>query len=419
MNKNTIIAVDLGSTHIRAIAAEERENNILHILGVEEKTTSNGVQYGIAEKVTNIGYDINECIKLLKNQTHIADVNSAFVAIGGRGMQLVETSVNRYLGNNRLISDKLLEDMENECKEKTAKQDVLVFDVIPQYFLIDNNTETENPEGQKASEIKGFYKILVGNPKSKENTQRSFDRTGIVIEYDPNKIDAISAALLDDRDRDGGCAIIDFGGETTTLSIFKNRKLQHVCVVPLGGRNITKDIQSLGISEQNAEKLKKIKGQAMESMVQQPVYIQIPSIDATQPAVRINTKFLAKVIEARLSEILNKIFIELKEYETALEGDLILTGGGCMLHNIVDFVQQYTNLQVRIGSHNEWLSQETLNSFWAPDYSQLIGTLVLGSSYQKEHKNEEVKTPKIPKSKKFFDNLTNGVIKFFDEDSSI
>jgi cell division protein FtsA len=128
--------------------------------------------------------------------------------------------------------------------------------------------------------------------------------------------------------------LINFGGLTTTLSIFENGALQQLVTVPLGGKNITKDIQEFGINEKNAERLKCAVGKALESQVQDEIYVAVAAADPELPPVKVSSKMLAMAIEARLDEIMNPIFDAIDTYTGKLNHGIILTGGGALLEAI-------------------------------------------------------------------------------------
>lgn len=416
-NNNTLIAIDLGSTHITAIAAQRQDENTLKILG-DETIPAKDIQYGIVTKTTNAAMNINKCLKLLQNRIRLkSDIESVFVSTGGRSMQMVETTVKRYLGTKPLVSAQVLDDMKKEAETKCTNENHTVFSVAPHHFILNQTKQVLQPLNQNATNIEGSYGVLIGNSLIVDNLQKCFDRTGILIENSSTKPEALATALLSAEEREAGCAIIDFGGETTTLSIFKDGNLQHVTVVPLGSQHITKDIEtSFGISEKYAEKLKRSKGQALESLVQ-PVCIVIPSDNPQNAPIRVSTQQLGCIIEARLEEMTAKIFSQLRTWESELEGNLYITGGGSMLKNIKDFVQQYTSMPVEYGSHMEWLSDDTPEEYYKPNYSQLVGTLVLGDTYRKEHLEKQKKKPKIPKMSNFMERMGEHVLKFFEDDN--
>jgi cell division protein FtsA len=244
-----------------------------------------------------------------------------------------------------------------------------------------------------------------------------------LLEYNPLAAEAISTVVFEEMEREIGCALINFGATTTTFAVYHDGILQHLLVIPLGAKNITKDIQELGITENNAERLKCLKGCALESLVTDPMYIQIASVNADEEPVKISTKFLATIIEARLEEILQPVIDEIAKLPYSLDAGIIITGGGSKLKNIIDFIAEKTGIYARFGDHSEWLSEDTAEKFHDPEYAQLVGTILLTHEFRKEHPIEETitepeKKPKLPK-RKFGEKITERVFNFFNDDNKL
>jgi cell division protein FtsA len=236
----------------------------------------------------------------------------------------------------------------------------------------------------------------------------------------PLGVEALSTALLTDEERIDGCALINFGATTTTLAIYADGVLHQLLVVPLGGKNITKDIQELGISEANAEKLKFLKGSALRHLVEKPIRIQIPSAEDGNSSVKIETDFLATIIEARLSEIITPILRAIDKTPFSLNAGIVISGGGSKLNNIVDFLEEKTGMDVRFGDHSDWLSEDSDPRFADPIYAQQIGSALLLHEYKKE--NQE--TEKVVESKKeqrkgnsFWDKIKDSTLKLFEDEN--
>jgi cell division protein FtsA len=312
--------------------------------------------------------------------------------------------------------------MMEECEHKLQLQDITIFEVIPVSYILDGKSIDE-PVGNKANQITANYHVILGNTIIKSELERCFDRTGIVLEYSPLAAEALSTVVFEEMEREVGCALINLGATTTTMAIYHNGVLQHFLVIPLGAKNITKDIQELGITEQNAERLKCLKGIALESMVIDPMYIQVASIDEGTPPVKISTKFLANIIEARLEEILQPVFDIISDLSFTLDAGIVITGGGSKLKNVIDFIAEKTGIYARFGDHSEWLSEDTNVRFHDPSYAQLIGTILLTQEFRREHPIEEAikepeKKPKLSK-RRFGEKITEGFFNFFNDDNKL
>ncbi|MDD3321084.1 MAG: cell division protein FtsA [Paludibacter sp.] len=421
MNSTKLIAIDFGSSKISVMAGEVLDSGEIRILS-EESKVSDDVKWGIVDKPTGASYKVSELLKLLKNSARIPEITQVSVCLGAKSMKHKTHTISRFVGKSNIVTDDLLADMLNECEKSIQRENIDVLDVIPISYILDGNRQDE-PVGKKAVQITANYNIILGHSIIKKELERCFDRTGIIMGYSPLAIEAISTVVLEDHEREAGCAIINFGATTTTLGVYNDGILQHLLVVPLGAKNITKDIQELGISEEHAEKLKCLKGYALERLVENPMYVQIPSENESGVPVRISTKFLSTIIEARLEEILQPIFDVISNLEFTLEEGIIITGGGSKLNNLIEFIEERTGINPRFGDHSDWLSNDTNNKYGDPIFAQLVGTIILTDEYIKQHPEEIAieqpkKKAKIP-GKGLGEKLTNRIFDFFSEETKL
>jgi len=416
MNERTYIALDLGSSRISALVAEVLDNGAVRILGSESKI-SDDVKHGIIEHPSGCAFKVNELLKLLQNSSRIHDIQQVCVGINARSMKVISGLVTRFVGQNKMVTDMLINEMKDECARKYSQNDLIAFQIIPVKYQLDEEYLT-NPVGKKGVQITGYYNVVIGNKLIKERFDGCFDRTGITVEYSPLAIESLATVLVEEDERKNGCALIDFGATTTTLGVYKNDILQQLLVIPLGGENITSDIEELGIKKSYAERLKCLKGVAMVKFVENPIYVEMPSENAEEN-LRISTSFLANIINARLEEITQPIFKFINQLPFPLEGGIIITGGASKLNYLKEFIEENTELPVRFGNHSEWLDDKTPEKFFNDTYSQLIGTIVLTDEYRKLNPTN-VQSKKEPKIKRNFkDKLTEHIISLFDDDNEM
>ena len=145
-------------------------------------------------------------------------------------------------------------------------------DVVPNEYLIDNHLET-NPVGTFCSDIEANLKLIIGRPSIKKNIERClFERSKMQIAGYIISAQATAAALLTSNEKSLGCALIDFGAGTTTLSIYKDDLLRYMITIPFGGKNITKDIGTLNVLDTDAEKLKIAFGSAISTPITEKAF---------------------------------------------------------------------------------------------------------------------------------------------------
>ena len=419
---NKYVAIDLGSSRISAMIAEVQNDGALKILAVESKAADD-VKHGIVEQVSGAAFKVNEVVKLAQNSARIIeDIEQIAVSVNGRSMKSHPVTVNRFVDASKIVSEQLLGEMLEEAGNKVKGENIAVYDVIPVSYELDG-VKHDDPVGQKGTQISGKYTIIYGSALIEHGVERCFDRTGLKVEHTVTAIEALSTAVLEEEERETGCALINFGASTTTLGIYNKGSLQKLIVSPLGGKNITRDITELGISEEHAEKIKCLRGSALVSMIDNPVLIQIPSVIPDSKPVKISTEFLATIIEARLDEITQPLFNAIKNFPDRLEGGIIITGGGARVKNIIEYINERTGTYARTGHHTDWLSDTNNPVFLDPILSQLAGTILLTDEYRKLHPKEEekkkkIKEPKIPK-KGIKERITKSLFNFFGDDNEM
>ena len=259
--------------------------------------------------------------------------------MGGLSLRSIKNSENRQLGEDTRISQAIIDSMmQNNLDIPLLDYEILA--VEPQEYKIGNNLLTE-PVGTTANSIEGNYLNIIARPSVKQNIRQCLAHTGYDIAGFTISPMATADAVLTTNEKRSGCALIDFGADTTTVSVYKNNILRHVCVIPLGGNNITKDITSKQIEEDDAEQIKLRYASAYtEHKEGEEVQDCELTIDGK---FTILSRTLEDIVEARVNEILNNVFnqIKLSNYSDSLMAGIIVTGG---MANMPDIDKAITNI---------------------------------------------------------------------------
>ncbi|MDY4149859.1 MAG: cell division FtsA domain-containing protein [Paludibacteraceae bacterium] len=391
-----LVAIDLGSSGVRAIAAECVGEDMFRILGTASSHREGGVKQGTIESTANVGFMINEVLRLLANTIHIDNLPTAFVLLGGRSMQAVDVAARRDQVHRLSVSPQLLTDMRNECIAKIERSypEFKVFDVIPSCYVLDGVPQEDIPtNAQKAAKVDVYYTAFAAKKELDSRLNMSFDRAGKSIESSFIRADVLLSVFQcqEAREQDNndifakGCAVIDMGAQTTTLTIYKGGAYLVSKVYPRGGDDVTSAIAAqLQISQDKAEQLKQGWGVASPNFVEDKELVAISKTKAVD---------LAAIIEAKLNEIFEPVWKKLNEYTDRIEC-LYITGGASMLQGMYSYVCQHNaNLDVRYGMHDYLLTTDTDEEFFKPVYSDLVGALLAGQDYRNQHKDEPVKKP--------------------------
>lgn len=421
---NIIIAFDFGSSNIRTVAAEVLSSDKIRILS-EETKKADGIRNGIIGHPSGTAFSVTTLMKEVNNSAGLKDSVKHFsFALSGKGMRIVEASVEKRLNKSKPITDQLIDNLAAECEKSFDKPGKLVYDIIPVMYEIDGR-EYENPEGLKGNYIIGHYHLVVGSEEIRYQYDKLRERMAHNgIEFMPLAAEAFSVAVTTAEERTNGCAVICFGDTSTIMAVYQDEILCDLLVVPFGGRNITADIEELGMTADYAEKLKCRKGVAWQNGLEQIVNIQVPAREPGEAPILVKSDFLAMIIEARLDEMMSPLYEILETYGEQLSSGIILTGGGSELQLLSEYVEDRTGLQTRYGDHRQYLSDDTSPVYGHRRYAQIIGTILLTyANRQINHKpvtHEKGGTKKKSgKSNPLTRAFTQGIFKFFEEDSEI
>lgn len=382
-----LVAVDLGSHGVRAMAAEMTTGGLLRILGVETSNKFECVERGIVTNTSDAGFMINEVLKKLSNRVRVEALPSAFVCVGGRTMQVVAVHSTRDQVRRKEIAQPLLDAMEVECKQKIEARnpDVAVLDLVPYFYKLDGVEQEHQPtENQRAALVEAHFIAFVGKKELEQKIVDSFNRSAKRLEHIYVRPDALMNAITTDEDMANGCAILDMGAQTTTLTVYKGNQYLYNKVVPLGGYDITRDIEQIGISLAYAEQLKCKYGYASADMVSTNHRFRLPAPNMPQGEVAVMATEIADIISARLEQMLTPL-LDVLNAEASRFRVLYVTGGAAMLQGLVEYIQAKTSIPVMYGSHASWLTTDTPDDMCMPTYSSLVGTLLLGADYRNKH----------------------------------
>jgi cell division protein FtsA len=392
------------------MAAEMTANGMIRVLGAESSQRFACVERGIVTNTSDAGFMIGEVLKKLANRVGVDALPSAFVCVGGRTMQVVAVHSMRDQVRKREVEQVLLDGMEAECKKKIEDRHphVAVLDLVPYYYKLDGVEQDYAPlADQRAALVEAHFIAFVGKKELEQKVEDSFRRSSKRMERMYVRPDALLNALTTEDDTNKGCAILDLGAQTTTLTVYKGN--QYLCnkVVAMGGYDITRDIEQIGISQSYAEQLKCKYGCASAELVEKNHRFRIPTVLRPSGEVAVMATEIAAIISSRLDQMLNPL-LEVLNKEAVRYGVIYITGGGAMLQGLVQYIQTKTSIPVMYGSHASWLTEDTPDEMCMPTYASLVGTLLLGAAYREQHPAIETM-----RSKRIIDFLTDKSVDLF------
>ena len=333
------------------------------------------------------------------------EITEVYVGIAGHHIKSLQTrgDMVRQDPENEIQSSEIDTLIENQRKTFIPAGDQII-DVIPQDFHVDNIQNIKDPVGYNGVKVGANFHIITGDRNAIRNINRAVERSDLKTKDLVLQPLASASAVMSDIDLEAGVAILDIGGGTSDLAVFYDGILKHTAVIPFGGENITNDIRlGLGVLKQQAEAMKVQFGSALADEAKANAFITIPGLKGMQ-AKEISVKNLAQIIQARMSEILDFVSYHLKQVgldSRALNGGIILTGGGSQLKHLIQLTEYTTGLNARIGLPNEHLAANHIDELKKPMYATCLGLILKGyNDYEHKYKEFEEKYRKIEIPKK-------------------
>ncbi len=444
MDKNNIsIGLDIGTTKIVAMIGERNEFKKIKILGVG-KSISLGVHRGVVNNIT-------QTIQSIQQAVQQAETNSGYkiegVTVGIAGQHIRSLQHSDYItreNSEQVINIDDIDKLINQVHKLVMLPGEEIIHVLPQEYKVDGQAEIKEPIGMYGGRLEANFHVVVGQVSSIRNIGRCIKSAGLDLDGITLEPLASANAVLSVEEKEAGVALIDIGGGTTDLAIFKDGIIRHTAVIPFGGNVITEDIkEGCSIIEKQAELLKIKFGSAWPGENRENEIVSIPGLRGRDPK-EISLKNLSKVIHARAVEIIEQVYLEIKNYgheeqKKKLIAGIVLTGGGSQLKHLKQLVEYVTGMDTRVGYPNEHLAGDTDQIVTSPLYATAVGLLMDGlgrsekndldqqanstvENFQKdENQNVETANTEISNKTKihknrdsFLDKLTEKVKDFLD-----
>lgn len=349
-HENIMVGLDIGTTKICAIVASIDEQERINILGVG-KAPSDGLNRGV---VVNIDKTVN-AIKDAIAQAELASgikVNSVNVGIAGDHIRSMRSKGVITINNrDNEITSKDVERLLEDCQRIMLPTDQQILHVIPQEFVVDGQDGISNPVGMSGMRMEAEVHIITGLVSAAKNMYRCVERAGYQVADLILEPLASSYSVLDVEEKEAGVVLVDIGGGTTDLAIFQDNTIRHTAVIAIAGQKVTDDIRlGLSVLDDQAETLKRKHGECYADLIDDDEIITVPGI-AGRPPKEITKSILAKIIQARMEEILEIVGIEIKRsgYVDALSAGIVITGGGSLIKNICPLASEILGIDAKIG----------------------------------------------------------------------
>jgi len=391
--KDIAVGLDIGTTKIVAMIGKKNEYGKVEIVGIG-KSRSLGVHRGVVNNITQTIQSIQQAIQEAEADSG-QKIKDVVVGIAGQHIRSLQHSDYITRPNPEEVID--AEDIHSLCNQ-VHKLVMLpgeeIIHVLPQEYKVDGQAEIKEPIGMYGGRLEANFHVVVGQVSSIRNIGRCVKSAGLDLSAVTLEPLASANAVLSQEEKEAGVALIDIGGGTTDLAIFKDGIIRHTAVIPFGGNVITEDIkEGCSIIEKQAELLKIKFGSAWPGENKDNEIVSIPGLRGREPK-EITLKNLSKIIHARVVEIIEQVYLEIKNYghedqKKKLIGGLVLTGGGAQLKHLKQLVEYITGMDTRIGFPNEHLAGNNDSETTSPMYATAVGLVMNSLETSKSSFQEE------------------------------
>jgi cell division protein FtsA len=390
-NNNIAVGLDIGTTKIVAMVGRLDAYGKIEVLGTGN-AKSLGVHRGVVNNITQTIQSIQQAVDEAESSSG-KKIGNVVVGIAGQHIRSLHHSDYITRSNSEMVIDE--EDIErliNQVYKLVMLPGEEIIHVLPQDYKVDGQAEIKTPIGMYGGRLEANFHVVVGQVSSIRNIGRCIKSAGLELGSITLEPLASAEAVLSQEEKEAGVALIDIGGGTTDLAIFKDGIIRHTSVISYGGNVITEDIkEGCSIIEKQAELLKTKFGSAWPGENKDNEIVSIPGLRGREPK-EITLKNLSKIIHARVVEIVEQVFLEIKNYgheetKRKLIAGIVLTGGGAQLNHIKQLVEYITGMDTRIGYPNEHLSSNSESELSSPAYATVVGLLMKGlSDFEKKVK---------------------------------
>jgi len=411
-----IVGLDIGTTKIACLVGRKTDHGKIEILGIG-KAPSLGVTRGVVSNIEKTVQSIRAAVEEAESKSGI-EIKVVNVGIAGqhikslqhRGM-ITRDSIEEEISQKDV--DELIEDMYKLVMMPGEE----IIHVLPQEYIVDRQPGIKDPIGMSGVQLEANFHIITGQMAAAKNIFKCVSKAGLEVAELVLEPLASSSAVISNEEKEAGVALVDIGGGTTDIAIFHDGIIRHTAVIPFGGNVITEDIkEGCTIMHRQAELLKTKFGAAVTQTNQDNEVVCIPGLRGRDPK-EISVMNLANIINARMSEILEHIYYEIKNsgFEKKLIGGIVVTGGGSQLKHMNQLIEFTTGMDSRVCYPNEHLSSNTNINVTSPLFATGVGLVTKG--FEKfellKSRNEKINTRMHSQKNKgsFFEKIKT----FFDE----
>jgi len=400
-----IVGLDIGTSKVVAIVGAITPEGQLEIVGIGSHR-SNGLKKGVVVNIESTVLSIQRAIEEAELMAG-CQIHSVYAGIAGSHIRSLNSHGIVAIRDREVFAQDL-ERVIDAAQAVAIPADQKILHILPQEFLIDDQDGVKEPLGMSGVRLEAKVHLVTCAVNAAQNIEKCIRRCGLEVEDIILEQLASSYSVLTDDEKELGVCVVDIGGGTTDIAIFKDGAIRHTGVIPIAGDQVTNDIaMALRTPTPNAEEIKIKYACALAKLTSPDETIKVPSVGDRQPR-DLSRQALAEVVEPRYDELFTLVQSELRRsgYEDLIAAGIVLTGGTSKMEGVVELAEEIFHMPVRLGApqHVRGLSDIVNN----PIYSTGVGLLIYAMKQQHQdasrsvHHNKENPGSLFSKLKKLF-----------------
>ncbi len=374
-DRKLVVGLDIGTSKVVTVVGELTEENAIEVIGIGSHP-SRGLKRGV---VVNIESTVQSIQRAIEEAELMAgcEINTVFAGIAGSHVRSLN-SHGIVAIRDKEVSRGDVDRVIDAARAVAIPADQRILHVLPQEFLIDSNEGIREPVGMSGTRLEAKVHLVTGAVSAAQNIVKCVQRCGLEVEDVVLEQLASSYSVLTEDEKELGICLVDTGGGTTDIAVFRGGAIQHTAVIPIAGDQVTNDIAvSLRTPTQYAEEIKIKYACALSQLANPDETIEVPSV-GDRPPRRLARQTLAEVVEPRYEELFSLVRDELRRsgFEELIAAGIVLTGGSSKMEGAVELAEEIFHVPVRLGvpQYVEGLADVVRN----PIHATAVGLLLYG-----------------------------------------
>ncbi len=410
-SKSIIVGLDVGTTKVCTIVGvQNHTNNNLEIIGIGTNP-SHGLKKGAVVNIDKTVQSITASIEEARLMSGV-DIDGVTIGIAGNHIYSFNSSGVVAVKNNEITQEDVDRVIE-AAKAVVIPSDREIIHVIPQEFKVDNTSGIKNPVGMCGVRMEAHVHVVTGSISLIQNLIKCVEQAGIHANNITLQPIASSESVLSSEEKDLGVVLVDIGGGTTDIAIWKDGSLVHSQIIPVGGNHFTNDLAvALKIPHAEAERIKINHGCVLSEMLNQSSHITVQGIEGSKSR-EVQLSVVAQVLGARAEELFSivKNIVDEKGLNEEIAGGFILTGGGALIKALPDLAEYVLERPCKIGYPRPFGGMTTVMQ--NPKYSTVLGLLLLSKIEGIKFNNKDIQKNQIDVISKLSDSLKSVLREIF------